>query len=209
VASSNPLAYLLLFIFGGALLCIVLGVTALFGAFLAGIAASAAKGPKVVAARESIRSISFAFFIPVYFATVGLQLDLVRHFDVVFFAWFLLFACLAKSGSVYLGARLAGEGSRASRNLAIATNARGGPGIVLASVTYAAGIISQEFYAALVMLALVTSMLAGTWLGHIVRSGRPLRPGARPEAVPDPDRTAPAETGIARPAAGPRPDTRN
>ncbi|MDF2093469.1 cation:proton antiporter [Knoellia sp. 3-2P3] len=179
VASSNPLAYLLLFIFGGALLCIALGVTALFGAFLAGIAASAAKGPKVVAARESIRSISFAFFIPVYFATVGLQLDLVRHFDIVFFAWFLLFACLAKSGSVYLGARLAGEGSRASRNLAIATNARGGPGIVLASVTYAAGIISQEFYAALVMLALVTSMLAGTWLGHIVRSGRPLRPDDR------------------------------
>lgn len=184
VASSNPLAYLLLFIFGGTLLCIALGITALFGAFLAGIATSVAKGPRVVEARDSIRAIAFAFFVPVYFASVGLQLDLVRHFDVVFFGWFLAFACLAKSGSVFLGARLAGEGNRSSRNIAIATNARGGPGIVLASVTYAAGVVSQEFYASLVMLALATSMVAGTWLGHIVRSGVPLRPvPARP--VPD------------------------
>jgi Kef-type K+ transport system membrane component KefB len=80
-----------------------------------------------------------------------------------------------KSASVYLGARLGGETPPGARNMAIATNARGGPGIVLASVTYAAGIISVEFYAAMVMLAVVTSMLAGTWLGHVVRLGRPLR----------------------------------
>ena len=113
--------------------------------------------------------------MPIYFAIVGLQLDLIQHFDLGFFAWFLVFACVVKSASVYLGARLAGESPRGSRNLAVATNARGGPGIVLASVTFAAGIISEEFYAALVMLAIVTSMLAGTWLGHIVRAGKPLR----------------------------------
>ena len=35
-------------------------------------------------------------------------------------------------------------------NLAITTNARGGPGIVLASVAFDAGIISPNFYATLV-----------------------------------------------------------
>jgi Kef-type K+ transport system membrane component KefB len=175
IASSNSIAYLLLFIFGGTLVCVFLGITPLFGAFLAGIAASVGKGPRATEARESIKSISFAYFVPVYFAIVGLQLDLLHHFDVAFFVWFLLFACVAKSASVYLGARLAGESSRGSRNLAVATNARGGPGIVLASVTYGAGIISQEFYASLIMLAIVTSLLAGTWLGHIVRSREPLR----------------------------------
>jgi hypothetical protein len=59
---------------------------------------------------------------------------------------------------------------------------------VLASVTYAAGVISAPFCATLVMLAVVTSMLAGSWLSHVVRLGRPLReepvatarPGRRP-----------------------------
>jgi hypothetical protein len=53
---------------------------------------------------------------------------------------------------------------------------------VLASVSYAAGIISQEFFAALVMLAIVTSLLAGSWLGHVVRTRQPLRdePASRP-----------------------------
>jgi Kef-type K+ transport system membrane component KefB len=62
-------------------------------------------------------------------------------------------------------------------NLAVALNARGGPGIVVASVAYAAGIIDQSFYASLVMLAIVTSLFAGSWLGHVPKEqllvGRP------------------------------------
>ena len=54
-------------------------------------------------------------------------------------------------------------------------NARGGPGIVLASVAFDAAIISEEFYVSLVMLAIVTSLLlAGTWLERMVKARRPL-----------------------------------
>jgi Kef-type K+ transport system membrane component KefB len=119
------------------------------------------------AATDSLQGFSFAFFIPIYFAIVGLQLDLLHGFSIAFFLLFLLLACAVKAGSVYLGARLAGETSGASLNLAVALNARGGPGIVVASVAYAAGIIDQPFYAALVMLAIVTSLFAGSWLAHI------------------------------------------
>jgi len=175
VARSNAIAYHLLFLFAGTLVCLGLGVTPVFGAFLAGIAVSADQTPSFVQARESIKAFSFAFFVPVYFAIVGLQLDLVRHLDIVFLAWFLVLACVVKSGSVYAAARLAGEASRGAQNLALATNARGGPCIVLASVTFAAGIISEEFYTALVMLAIITSMVAGTMLARVVRAGAPLR----------------------------------
>lgn len=175
LANSSPIAYYLLFVFGATLVSVTLGVTPLLGAFLAGVAASAGLGPRAVEARAAIKSFSTAFWVPIYFALVGLQLDLIRQFDLVFFIWFLAFACVAKSISVYLGARLAGESPNGSRNLAIATNARGGPGIVLASVSFTAGIINQQFYAALVMLAIVTSLLAGSWLGRIVRRGQPLR----------------------------------
>jgi K+:H+ antiporter len=186
LANGSPIAYYLVFVFGSTLTCLALGITPLLGAFLAGVAASTGLGPGAEEARASIVTFSTAFWVPIYFALVGLQLDLLRHFDVLFFAWLLVFACVVKSISVYAGARLAGESARGSRNLAIATNARGGPGIVLASVSFSAGIINQEFYAALVMLAIVTSLLAGSWLGHIVRRGEPLRDDpAGQGAIPD------------------------
>jgi hypothetical protein len=64
-----------------------------------------------------------------------------------------------------------------SFNLGLAINDRGGPGIVLSSVAYTAGIINQEFFAILVMLALVTSWIPGTWLRIIVNKGWRLMPG--------------------------------
>src|SRR5688572_32966822 len=105
-----------------------------------------------------------AYFIPLYFAGVGLSLDLVRHFDIVFFVFFTLLACVAKIGNVLTGALLAGESSTESVHLAVALNARGGTGIVLATVTFAAGVISESFYTSLVLLSIITSQVAGTWL---------------------------------------------
>lgn len=61
-----------------------------------------------------------------------------------------------------------------SWSLAVALNARGGPGIVLASVAYATGIINQTFFVSLVMLSIVTSLLAGSWLERMaVKLGAP------------------------------------
>jgi Kef-type K+ transport system membrane component KefB len=192
LAQGNEIAYHLVFVFAATLACVVLGITPLFGAFLAGIAASSAREPTDVAARESVRAFSVAYFVPIYFAVVGLQLDLLRDLHLLFFAGFLLLACVVKSASVYLGARLGGESRSGATNLAVALNARGGPGIVLASVTYAAGVISAQFCATLVMLAVVTSMLAGSWLGRVVRLGRPLReePVAAPRPARRPSRSA-------------------
>lgn len=48
------------------------------------------------------------------------------------------------------------------------------PGIVLASVAFGAGIIDLAFYTTLVMLALATSLLAGSWLEATLRRGRAL-----------------------------------
>jgi Kef-type K+ transport system membrane component KefB len=166
IRHSSPMAYQLVFMLAATLLCLFMGIEGFFGAFLAGIAVGAAEVVPTNAI-ASIQGFSFAFFIPIYFAIIGLQLDLLRGFNIAFFLLFLLLACAIKAGSVYLGARLAGETSSSSLNLAVALNARGGPGIVVASVAYAAGIIGQPFYAALVMLAVVTSLFAGSWLAHI------------------------------------------
>jgi len=156
---------------------LVLGLVPLYGAFTAGIAVAVADDSLTVRpGRNALTGISFGFFIPVYFALIGIQLDLIHHFSPLFFAAFLVLACAAKAASVYLGARLSREDRFTSFSLAVAMNARGGPGIVLAATAYAAGIINQMFFVSLVMLSVVTSLMAGSWLERIAtRLGAPGR----------------------------------
>jgi Kef-type K+ transport system membrane component KefB len=168
VARSSPVAFQLLFLLAVTALALFLGVAAYFGAFVAGILTGSLDGVHFKA-HEAIKSFSFAVFIPIYFAIVGLQLDLLHQFDLLFFVGFLAYACVAKATSVFAGARLARQPVSSALNLAVALNARGGPAIVLASVAYGARIISESFYVSLIMLALVTSMLAGAWLDAALR----------------------------------------
>lgn len=175
VKRGSPIAFQLVFMLAITVGAVALGVVPLFGAFVAGVVVGSTEGEGAARARESIRDFSFAFFIPAYFAIVGLRLDLLNDFEPLFFVAFVAFACAAKALSVYAGARLAREDRRSSVNLAVALNARGGPGIVLASVALDAGIVDPGFYAILVLLAVLTSLAAGSWLEREVRSGRPLR----------------------------------
>jgi Kef-type K+ transport system membrane component KefB len=76
---------------------------------------------------------------------------------------------------------MTGEGKVGARNLAAALNARGGPGIVLASVAFDAKIIDEAFYTILVMLALITSVIAGSWLEAVLKRGRGLLTEDQPD----------------------------
>jgi K+:H+ antiporter len=159
----SPTAFRVVFLLLVVLVCVGLGINAVFGALAAGYSAAPAAADED-RSWQAIKQFSLAFFIPAYFALVGLQLDIVHHFPIGFFLVFALLACALKLISVWLGARLAGEPPRASLNLAVAMNARGGPGIVLATVTLSAGIINLQFFTVLVLLSIFTSQAAGIWL---------------------------------------------
>jgi Kef-type K+ transport system membrane component KefB len=173
---ASPIAFQLVFMLTLAGLASFVGVAPIFGALVAGILAGDLRG-KDLEARRAISDVSSATLVPLYFAVVGLRLDLVGSFEPLFFLFLLGFACLVKSISCYAGARLVGEGRSGARNLAVALNARGGPGIVLASVALDAGIVDDSFYTMLVMLALVTSVAAGSWLEAVLKRGKGLLPG--------------------------------
>ena len=134
LARRSPVAFQLLWMLALSAAALALGLVPLYGAFTAGLAVAVADDSLAVRYdRNALTGISFGFFIPVYFALIGLQLDLIHHFNPLFFVGFLVFACIAKAASVYLGARLSRENRFMSWSLAVALNARGGPGIVLAS----------------------------------------------------------------------------
>jgi Kef-type K+ transport system membrane component KefB len=177
LARRSPVAFQLLWLLGLSAAALVLGLVPLYGAFTAGIAVAVADDSLAVRPdRNALAGISFGFFIPVYFALIGIQLDLIHHFSPLFFLGFLVFACAVKAASVYLGARLSRENRFMSWSLAVAMNARGGPGIVLAATAYATGIVNETFFVSLVMLSVVTSLLAGSWLERMAdRLGAPAR----------------------------------
>lgn len=180
IGRSNSLAFQVVFLMAMTSLALFLSISPIFGAFIAGILAgtlsrdeegSATVSIDALRAQATIQRFSFGFFIPIYFAVVGIKLDLIRQFDVSFFVVFLVYACVVKALSVYAGARVAGEKRGSAINLAVALNARGGPAIVMASVALDARVISEKFYVDLILLALVTSMMAGTWLDRALRRG--------------------------------------
>lgn len=179
LARQSPIGYTLAVLLTYCVVAGALNVSLVFAAFLAGFAVVHKKRRLFAEALDAIGKVSFAIFIPVYFAIVGWKLDLVRGLSFWMLAAFLIGSCLVKIVSVSLAGRFAGFRGLDLINLAITTNARGGPGIVLASVAFDAGIISSQFYTTLIITAVLTSQLAGAWLEHVLRQGWPLlRPSA-------------------------------
>jgi len=173
-AKQSPVAYAIAVLLT---YCVVAGafdVSLVFAAFLAGFAVVHKKRRLFAEALDAIGKVSFAFFIPVYFAIVGLKLDLIRGLSWWMIGTFILGSCIVKILSVSVAGRFAGFRGLDLINLAITTNARGGPGIVLASVAFDAGIISPKFYTTLVIAAVLTSQVAGAWLDYVLSKGWPL-----------------------------------
>ncbi len=177
LAINSPVTFTLLIAFAYVAVAGLLDVNLVFAAFLAGFAVSRKRLGDALA---TISGFSFALFIPVYFALVGYSLIFGKAFSIPMLLGFLAGACVLKLLAVALGARLAGFRGLDITNLAVATNARGGPGIVLASVAFEAGIISAAFYTTLVLVAVLTSQAAGAWLEFVLRKGWPLLSGDTP-----------------------------
>ncbi|HZR65821.1 MAG TPA: cation:proton antiporter [Terriglobales bacterium] len=189
MAKQSPVGYAIAVLLAYCAAAGALKVSLVFAAFLAGFAVVHKKRRLFAEALEAIGKVAFAFFVPVYFAIVGLKLDLVRSVGLWMMVAFIVGSCVIKTLSVSLAGRFAGFRGRDLFNLAITTNARGGPGIVLASVAFDAGIISAQFYTTLVVAAVLTSQIAGAWLDYVLRKGWPLlTPAAKTEAG--------AETGL-------------
>jgi Kef-type K+ transport system membrane component KefB len=186
LATASPVGYVVSVLLGYSAVASLFDVSPVFAAFLAGYGLLADR-PRFTEALDAVAKFSFAVFVPLYFVVVGYKLDLSGAFSFTLLLAALFVACASKLAAVALGARLAGFCGLDVVNLAVATNARGGPGIVLASVAYDAGIINPVFYTTLVLLAVLTSQAAGAWLEFVLRRGWPLlsaQPAAPPLAVP-------------------------
>ncbi|MEO7200219.1 MAG: cation:proton antiporter [Dokdonella sp.] len=170
VARRSPLGWTfatLLIITGVAML---LGLAPMLGALVAGIVASNNTDEIFAKAHQQIEAIGTSFFIPIYFALIGVSLDLVKDFNWQLTTALIVFGTGVKYGGAMLGALVAGEKPAMANALAISVNARGGPGLVVASAAFAAGIINVQLFTSMVLLAIITSVGAGIFLARVMRT---------------------------------------
>src|SRR5579875_1828927 len=90
---ASFLGYFLVILFALSDIAGYLKVDVMYGALLAGIATKfSLPEPLFERLEQGVQGIAFSFFIPLYFAIVGLQLNLAKDFSVGFFVLYLIFA---------------------------------------------------------------------------------------------------------------------
>jgi len=167
---SNYLSIIYIFSFCSFMLIVshFLEINIIFGALMAGIIIGTFSERDFQFAKKSISNISLTFFIPLYFAIVGLKINLPAYFDWKLFLSFLLISSFLEIGSVLVGLRLLSKDWLTNLNFGFAMNTRGGPGIVIASMAYEFSIINEKFFVVLVLVAMTTSLVSGTWFRFIL-----------------------------------------
>lgn len=152
------------FVFVLALLCAALtewiGIHAIFGAFLAGIALGDSKH-LTSRTRETIEQIVTYIFAPIFFAGVALRVDFWADFDLAIVLIVLIIAIIGKVFGCYLGAKLAGMNKRESWAIGFGMSARGAMEIILGQIALSFGLIEKDLFVAIVIMAIVTSVIAG------------------------------------------------
>lgn len=142
------------------------GINIMYAAFLVGYVVKAVSGvdSRIKNAMDSLGNFAFSFFIPIYFALVGIQLNLLHNFSFLRFALFFLIAFGLEGVGTFLMLQFTDLRDAVKVNFAVTMNARGGPGIVLATVAYSYQIISVEFFTVLILTTMLSSLIAGYWL---------------------------------------------
>jgi len=145
-----------------------MGIHALFGLFLAGIMAG---GTPALSerTRHVIEQMVHAVFVPVFFASIGLQVDFVGRFR-----WLpVLVLTVVGVGGRYYGAWVGARMTRLSRwdrvSIAIAHTPGGSMAMVVGLIAFEFGVITQEILVAIVFSSLLSSLLLGPWLAWSIR----------------------------------------
>jgi Kef-type K+ transport system membrane component KefB len=158
----------------GAALTEWIGIHAIFGTFIVGVAVGDSSH-----LRERSRVIIGDFvsfiFAPVFFASIGLKVNFLAHFDFPLVLVVLLIACVCKLAGSTLGARWGGMSSREAWAVGFAMNSRGAMEIILGMIALEAGIIREPLFVALIVMAIVTSMLSGPSMRLILRTEKKLK----------------------------------
>jgi Kef-type K+ transport system membrane component KefB/nucleotide-binding universal stress UspA family protein len=157
------------------LLCAVttdlIGVHAVFGAFVAGCVIRQIPRLRQESLHQ-LEGVTFPIFAPLFFGMVGLRVDLWKLGDPRMLGIVLGVAVAGKLIGCTAGALFGGLRFWEGLSIAVAMNARGAMGLVVATVGLSLGILTQGMYSMVVMVAVITSFMAPVFLRLTMRMVR-------------------------------------
>ena len=182
--TPDVLAVILIGLLVSCYLTEIMGLHAIFGAFVFGAVMPRAGGEALRhEILERLEQVSVLLLLPVFFVVAGLQVDLstVDGGALLELGLILLAAIGGKFIGAYAGARLNRVGARQAGALATLMNTRGLTEIVILSVGLQLAIIDRQIFSMMVVMALVTTVMAGPLLALIYPSRVVARDVARAE----------------------------
>lgn len=171
--SNNLLGCVLAAIFLSAMTTYQLGIFAIFGGFTMGVLLHD-EHAFVKSWRARISPFVMVFFLPIFFTYTGLRTNIGSLDSPAAWGWcalIVLLATLGKFGGSYIAARATGLSHMESKILGIMMNTRALMELIVINVGYDLGVISQQMFTILVIMAIfstvITSPLLRRWLPYI------------------------------------------
>lgn len=149
------------------------GMAAITGTFLAGLMFSRTK--ERVQINEGLRSLAYAFFVPIFFITIGLGIN-VKLLNVSTLWILVVISLVAIAGKIIgsgFGARLGGFSWRESLQLGIGMISRGEVGLIVASVGLKQNLLDNEIFPVVVGVVLITTLVTPPMLRASFRKKGP------------------------------------
>ena len=138
------------------------GIHAIFGGFILGVVMP--RGLFAAEIKRKIEPLTVVLLLPMFFTYSGLntRIDMVNSVALLLIALAILVASIvAKGGACYLAARLSGEDNRTALGIGALMNSRGLMELIIINIGLQKGIIGPTLFAMLVLMAIVTTMMAG------------------------------------------------
>ncbi|MDB5272518.1 MAG: Na+/H+-exchanging protein [Chitinophagaceae bacterium] len=147
----------------------VIGIHALFGAFLAGVIMPSNMNFRNIFI-EKIEDVSLVLLLPLFFVFTGLRTQIGLLNDL--YLWkicglIVLVAVVGKFVGSTLSARYVGQTWRDSLTIGALMNTRGLMELVVLNIGYDLGVLSPEIFAMMVIMALATTLMTGPALDLI------------------------------------------
>lgn len=146
-----------------------MGIKFIFGAFIFGIVMPRNEPALRQAILERLEQVSVILLLPVFFVIAGLKVNLsgIGLSGLLDLLLIMVVAVVGKFGGAYFGAKLTGVRTRQAGALASLMNTRGLTELVILTVGLNLGILSASLYTLMVVMAIVTTGMAGPLLRYI------------------------------------------
>ncbi len=174
VLKRSVMVFIFIILFLSAYCCEVIGIHALFGAFLAG-GIMPRKKDAIKKLIDKIEDVVLALFLPLFFVSTGLRTQVFLLNSPALWGVCIIItltAVIGKFGGSVVAARIKNESGKDSLSIGALMNTRGLVELVVLNIGYDLGILSPQMFTMMVIMALATTFMTNPLLNLINRKYR-------------------------------------